>query len=124
MSSMMVDDFAAAWRSDGSGLWTAAVSAAAAHLGADGKGMIITANPGAGWPFLQRVFSPGLDLRTAAELRFWLRSSRTASGADDKPFFLAFEAGTDPASMSLPWQRYIRIDQRNAWELHRLWLGD
>ena len=112
MSSRVIDDFTAAWQPDGSGLWTASASPSAARW--DGTGMLLTAGEGPGSPFVRRTFAPALDLRDVTELRLWLRSSRAAAG----PFYLAFDAGTDA------WQRNLRVDQANVWQLHRLWLGD
>jgi hypothetical protein len=127
MAIRVVDDFTVAWTADASGLWSATADTSASNLGADGYGMAITASAGSASgpdPYVQRVFSPSLDLRDWVELRLWVRSDRAATGAPDSPFYLVVEASTDPADPSPSWSRFVRISQANRWELQRLYLGD
>ncbi len=126
MSGRLVDDLAAPWQADGSGLWTLASTSSAARLGADGLGMEIRASAGATalpQPYAERHFSSALDLRDSEELRFWLRSSRPGSGEASRPVYLAFEADTDPPS-GTPWRRLLPVRSADVWELQRLWIGD
>jgi hypothetical protein len=127
MSEQLVDDFTAAWTADPSGLWTVSSQERASHLGEDGKGMLIEAAAGGGAgsaPYAERRFTPALDLRRMDELRFWLRSNRPGDGTPARPFYLAFEADTDPAAAGGPWQRLVPVSSRDGWELKTLWLGD
>lgn len=62
------------------------------------------------------------DFRHMEELRFWLRSSRPGDNSSGRPFYLVFEIVSD-ASPDFFWRWLLPIKQRNAWELHRIWLG-
>lgn len=127
MAFRVVDDFSTPWSVDASGLWKATADPNAANLGADGYGMTIVASPGSAIgsdPFVQRVFSPALDLTDSVELRLWLRADRPATGAPQSPFYLFVEAATDPTNPNPAWSRFIRIGQANRWELQRLYLAD
>jgi hypothetical protein len=127
MSVTSIDDFGSPWQPDASGLWTATSNATAAHLGADRQGMAIEASAGTSDgpdPFVRRVFGDPLDLQAAAELRFWLRASKPADGSMAHPYYLAFEAGDDPAAGQLPWHRLLTIARPGTWELQRIHLGD
>jgi hypothetical protein len=127
MSERLVDDFTGAWTADPSGLWTVSSQDQASHLGEDGKGLLIEAAPGSAGgpaPYAERRFAPVLDLRQLDELRFWFRSSRPGDGTPARPFYLAFEADTDPAAAAGPWQRLISVSGQDCWELQTMWLGD
>jgi hypothetical protein len=127
MSERLLDDFTTAWSADSSGLWTVTSETLASHLGEGGKGLRIDAaqgGPAGSLPHAQRRFTPALDLRQLDELRFWFRSSRPGNGTPARPFYLAFEADTDPASAAGPWRRLVPVSERDAWELKILWLGD
>ncbi|QQM44586.1 hypothetical protein [Streptomyces liliifuscus] len=115
MGSRVVDEFGSPWPADDSGLWSAVSAPEAACLGADGRGMAITAGAGDRSPYVQRIFSPALDLDDCTELRLWLRISLVSPR-------LILEAGADPAD--LPWQRRLCVERPDSWELQRLWLGD
>ncbi|WP_420076088.1 hypothetical protein ACOAKG_07965 [Streptomyces sp. JL3001] len=119
MGSRVVDDFSSPWSPDGSGLWSASCMPGAARLGADGMGMFISADAGSDdrSPWVQRSFSPALDLRDCTELRLWLAVSDVSTR-------LLLEAGTLPSAADLPWHRRLRVEQPDTWELQRLWLGD
>ena len=126
MTSLVVDDFSAPWQSDGSGLWTLSTVPAGPEVAAGGAAMRIDAAAGAASdapPSAAREFPAALDLRDVDELRLWLRSSRPASGAPDKPFYLALEA-TSAAGPQPLWRRLLPVARADAWELHCLWLGD
>jgi hypothetical protein len=126
MSSRIVDAFTSPWIPDPSGRWSCSVDASAGHLGTDGLGMVIRAvgdsSPAAA-SFAERNLSPPLDLRDADELRFWLRAARRAAPSPATPFYLAFEAASEPP-VTLRWTRLLPVEQAGVWELHRLWLDD
>jgi hypothetical protein len=127
MSVSRVDDFTVAWTADSSGLWTVTSQEQASNFGEDGRGLLIEASSGSASgppPFAERSFSPALDLRQQDELRFWFRSSRAADGTPGRPFYVAFEADTDPPSAAGPWQRLVPVSSQDAWELVSLWLDD
>jgi hypothetical protein len=127
MSEQLVDDFTAAWTADPSGLWSVTSQGQASHLGEDGTGMLIEAAAGSAAgsaPYAERRFTSAFDLRPMDELRFWLRSSRPGDGTPANPFYLAFEADTDPAAAGGPWRRLVPVYARDGWELKALWLGD
>jgi hypothetical protein len=127
MSSQLVDNLANPWEADALGLWSLSVTSAAKRFGEDGLGMVIVARSGAGTdpaPFAQRRFDPPLDLQGVEELRFWLRSSRPGDGSPTSPFYVIFEAANDSPAPGLAWSRLLPVKRREAWELHRLWLGD
>jgi hypothetical protein len=127
MSELLVDDFTAAWTADPSGLWTVSSQEQVSHLGEDGKGLLIEAAPGTpagSGPYAERRFTPALDLRQLDEIRFWLRSSRPGDGTPARPFYLAFEADTDPTAAGGPWRRLVPVSSRDGWELKTMWLGD
>jgi len=126
VTSAVIDDVATPWQSDGSTLWTLSIAPAAAEASTSGVAMRIDAAAGAANdppPSAARQFPAPLDLRGVDELRLWLRSSRPASGAPDKPFYLALEA-TAAAGPQPVWRRLLPVDRADAWELHCLWLGD
>jgi hypothetical protein len=127
VTSTLVDGLTAPWTDDGSGLWTLSASPRASYGGPDGVGMRIVAaagSHGAPAPFAERQFTPARDLREAEELRLWLKSSRPGDGTPARPFYLAFEATTDPPAAGTPWRRLLPVSRPGTWELHRLWLGD
>lgn len=126
MSNAVVDDFAAPWTADPSGLWVVTSASAAARFGADGLGLDIRATAGAGpapAPFAERNYAPALDLRGSDELRFWLRSTRPGDGTATRPVYLELEATRDPPAGS-PWRRAVPVSKPNRWQLVTLWLGD
>jgi hypothetical protein len=127
MSEQRIDDFTTAWAPDPSGLWVTGSAPSAAHFGEDGAGLWIEAgaDTSAGpLPYAESRPAVPLDLRQADELRFWIRSDRRAHGGPDAPFYLAFEADTDPAAPAGPWRRLVPIATAGEWELVTLWLGD
>lgn len=127
MSVTSVDDFSSPWQPDASGLWTATSNEAAANLGADRLGMAVDAQAGQAAgpsPFVRSVLADPLDLTDTAELRFWVRASRPADGSAARPYYLAFEAGTDPAADQHAWHRLLTIERPGTWELQRIHLGD
>jgi hypothetical protein len=75
-------------------------------------------------PYAERQFTPVLDLRRSDEVRFWLRSNRAGDGTPARPFYLAFEADTEPPSAGGPWRRLVPVLSRDGWELKSMWLGD
>jgi hypothetical protein len=126
MTSFVVDELGVPWEAS-SALWSLAAAPSADALGRGGSGMAIQSAAGAASdpaPSAERRFTPPLDLRGADELRLWLRSSRPGDGRPDRPFYLAFEAATDPPGAGAPWRRFLPVSQPDAWTLHRLWLGD
>jgi hypothetical protein len=126
VSASLVDGMETPWQVSSS-LWSLSTDATADATGRDGLGMVIRAAAGAESdpaPSAQRTFTPPLDLREAAELRFWLRSSRPADGSATRPFYLAFEATTEPAAPGAQWRRFLEVRQPDLWTLQRLWLDD
>jgi hypothetical protein len=126
VTSVTVDEMAVPWEAS-SGLWSLSAEPSADALGRGGNGMAIRSAAGAASdpaPSAGRRFTPPLDLRDAEELRLWLRSSRPGDGRPETPFYLAFEAATDPPGAGAPWRRFLPVSQPDAWTLHRLWLGD
>jgi hypothetical protein len=75
-------------------------------------------------PWLVREFTSPLDLSDFDELRFWFRSSQTANGSQDRPFYIAFEAAGAFTPGHLIWQRFLAVEKSNTWQLQRLWLAD
>jgi hypothetical protein len=125
LSASLVDGMVTAWQAS-SPLWSLSTDAAADATGRDGLGMMIRAAAGDEGdlaPSAQRTYTPPLDLRESDELRFWLRSSRPADGSATRPFYLAFEATTEPAAPP-PWRRFLAVRQPDVWTLQRLWLDD
>jgi hypothetical protein len=127
MSSVRLDGFSAPWAPDPSGLWTLTATPPAGAFEGAGPGMRIVAAAGVPAdpaPYAEQHFAPALDLRGAHEIRLWLRSTRPADGSPGRPFYLSFEATTDPPGPHPQWHRLLPVSRADAWELHRLWLGD
>jgi hypothetical protein len=124
MATAVIDALTTAWTVATGSPWAVSVGPLADHLGEDGSGMSVAAASGSGpAPVAERTFSPAVDLRPFDELRFWFRSSRPGDGRPGQPFYLAFEADTQPPQPQ-PWVWLLPVKGRDGWELHRLWLGD
>jgi hypothetical protein len=75
-------------------------------------------------PYARRRFTSPQDWREVEELRFWFRSSRGGDGSQGQPFYLAFEASSDPPATNVSWTRLLPVRRSDTWELHRFWIGD